>query len=51
MADHAGGQHSAVNLGIKLWRLLVEVLVHVFCKTKKYYIDQKAGNSMKQKLL
>ena len=52
MADHAGGGRSVVNQGTKLWHppIIVAsfgtrgvVLAPVFCKTKKEYIEQEAG--------
>ena len=59
MADHACGRRSVVNMGTKVWRPPVEVtqfwrprsgfgareavLAPVFCKTKKDYNEEEAG--------
>ena len=60
MANHGCGRGSVVNPGNKLWRPPVEVtqfwargavLAPVFCKTKKNYMEQEAGEQYEIKVV
>ena len=59
MTDHAGPRQCECHPGTNFWHTPIKVtqfgtlgavLALDFCKAKKDYIDQEAGESMKQKL-